>query len=159
VVTGACVALVPDSVALKSLCRVVRSGAECSTIIRPYAAMTQERIRLTITVSPEVHEVFSRMAASAGLSLGKCMGDWLADTIEGAQFVASKMEEARKAPALVMREMHAASRGLTAQIEADQALMRARTASGKRSAPPAARRGSPPPSNTGGKVTRKGAGR
>ena len=117
--------------------------------------MTQERIRLTIVVSPEVHQVFTRMAASAGLSLGKCMGEWLADTIDGAQFVAAKMEEARKAPSLVMREMHAASKGLLAQIEADQALLRARTASGKRSAPPSAQRRSPPPSNTGGKVPRE----
>lgn len=39
------------------------------------------------------------------------MGDWLADTAEGAQFVAMKMEEARKAPKTVMREFQAMARG------------------------------------------------
>jgi len=64
-----------------------------------------DRIRLTISVLPEVHEVFVSMADAAGISLGKCMGDWLADTAEGAQFVAMKMQEARKAPKTVMREL------------------------------------------------------
>jgi len=116
-----------------------------------------DRIRLTITVTPEVHEVFSRMADAAGLSLGRCMGDWLGDTIDGAQFVAAKMEEARKAPKTVMREMQAMSRGLTAEVDSVMEGMRAAGA-GKRSAAHVAR-SSPPSSNTGGKVPRKGAGK
>jgi hypothetical protein len=116
--------------------------------------MSQERIRLTISVTPEVHEVFSRMAVAGGISLGKCMGEWLGDTIDGAQFVANKMEEARKAPRVVMREMQAMAHGLTAEIEADMQRVRARTASGS-PPPPARGSSSPPPSNTGGKVPRE----
>lgn len=88
-------------------CRVVHTGA---TTYLPLPAMS-DRIRLTISVEPEVHAIFSKMAEASGMSLGKCMGDWLADTAEGAQFVAMKMEEARKAPKTVMREFQAMARG------------------------------------------------
>lgn len=111
-----------------------------------------DRIRLTISVTPEVHEVFTRMAEAGGMSLGRCMGDWLTDTIDGAQFVAQKMEEARKAPRVVMREMQAFSRGLVAEADAMAVEVR-RTAA----VPVAQRRAgapSPPSSNTGGKVPR-----
>jgi hypothetical protein len=112
-----------------------------------------DRIRLTITVTPEVHEVFSRMAEAGGLSLGKCMGDWLGDTIDGAQFVAQKMEEARKAPKVVMREMQAFARGLMHETDQLAASLRERppAADAKRQQQGAARAPSPPSSNTGGK--------
>lgn len=100
---------------------------------------TPDRIRLTITVTPEVHEVFSRMAEAGGTSLGRCMGDWLADTLDGAQFVAKKMQEARKAPRQVMREMQAMARGLGEAVNEVTEDVRA---------------ASPPSSNTGGKVPR-----
>lgn len=76
-----------------------------------------ERVRLTISVSPEVHEVFSRMATASGSSLGKTMGDWLQDTMEGAQFVAMKMEEARKAPMTVMREFQSYAKGAKDEVD------------------------------------------
>lgn len=115
--------------------------------------MSSERIRLTISVTPEVHEVFTRMAESAGLSLGRCMGDWLEDTMEGAQFVAAKMAEARQAPKTVMREMQAAASGLLAEVRSTTESMRAagwRPGSGSAAAPPI-----PPSSNTGGKSPRR----
>ena len=115
--------------------------------------MSAERIRLTISVTPEVHEVFTRMADSAGVSLGRCMGDWLADTIEGAQFVAAKMAEARQAPKTVMREMQAAAKGLHVEALATTEHMRAvgwRSGSRGAAAPPL-----PPSSNTGGKSPRR----
>lgn len=117
-----------------------------------------DRIRLTITVTPEVHAVFSRMAEAGGMSLGKCMGEWLGDTIEGAQFVAQKMEDARKAPRVVMREMQAFARGLVQ--ETDQVVAGLRSPSGagadaQRHRQKATRAPSPPSSNTGGKVPRE----
>jgi hypothetical protein len=39
------------------------------------------------------------------------MGEWLADTVDGAQFVAAKMQEAKRAPITVMRELQAMSVG------------------------------------------------
>ena len=58
-----------------------------------------ERIRLTITVTPQVHDTFQQMAEISGRSLGRCMGDWLEDTAEGAQLTVHQMQELRLAPA------------------------------------------------------------
>lgn len=63
------------------------------------------RIRLTISVSPEAHEVFQRMATATGQSLGMTMGEWLDETSEAAQFLALKLEQAREQPKLVMKEL------------------------------------------------------
>jgi hypothetical protein len=105
-----------------------------------------KRIRTTIPVSPEVHEVFGRMAAAAGIPLGRAMADWLQDTMEGAQFVAAKMEQARATPRQVMLEFRGLSVGLTE--EADKVLEHLRNSpeGGFRAALAAA---NPPSSNTG----------
>ena len=108
-----------------------------------------ERIRLTITVTPEVHEVFSRMAESSGLSLGRTMGDWLEDTIEGAQFVAQKMVEAKQQPRLVMREMQAMAAGLQEEVANTLDELRKRGADGRVGGAGAAGRAKPPSSPTG----------
>lgn len=123
--------------------------------------MSTDRIRLTITVTPEVHEVFSRMAVAQGVSLGRAMGDWLADTSEGAQFVAHKMEEARKAPRVVMREMHAFAKGLVDEVESTIEEMRrpaGRPDARSAAARPVAGQHSAPSSNTGLKSPRGGVG-
>jgi hypothetical protein len=64
------------------------------------------------------------MAETAGMSVSRCMGDWLTDTSEGAQFVMLKMEEARRAPKIVMREMQAFSRGLVEEVDSLADVMR-----------------------------------
>ena len=134
--------------------------------------MSNERIRLTITVKPEVHAVFARMAEASGVSLGKCMGDWLGDTVEGAEFVARKVEEARKAPKRVLREVQAMTTGLHESIgqRMDAIGSGGRPLAGGPAANGAehlegiiqrAKRASPPSSNTGGKVpgkTRRSSG-
>lgn len=73
---------------------------------------TQERIRLTITVTPEVHAAFTRLAGATNASLGRAMGDWLGDTLEAAEHAATLMERARAAPKQVMREIHAYALGV-----------------------------------------------
>lgn len=78
--------------------------------------MAADRIRTTISLDPEVHAIFVTMSEASGTSVSRCMGDWLADTAEGAQFVASKMQEARRAPKTVMREMQAMARGLVDEV-------------------------------------------
>lgn len=122
-----------------------------------------QNIRLTITVTPEVHAVYQRLAASTGTSLGKTMGEWLESTIEGAEFMASKMEQARAAPGLVMREIHAYALGVADETGTLVERMRqkgrddrsalARDARGGRAEP------IPPSSNTGGKGTKKVQGK
>jgi hypothetical protein len=79
---------------------VVQRGA-----MRTMAKPPSPSIRLTITVSPEVHEAFTRMAAASSMSLGRCMGEWLADTIEGAEFVTAQMVKAREAPRQVAKDL------------------------------------------------------
>jgi hypothetical protein len=91
-----------------------------------------DRIRLTIAVTPEVHAAFQRMADATGISLSRAMGDWLADTIEGAQLLTLQLEKARAAPKVAIREMQASLSGL--HEEMGQLLDDIRT--GKRQLPP-----------------------
>lgn len=118
-----------------------------------------DRIRLTITVTPEVHEVFTRMAEASGMSLGRTMGEWLSDTVEGAQFVAQKMEDAKRQPAIVMRELQGMLTGTRAELDALAVQMRRERGglTGTRAAGAARPAPSPPSSNTGGKVPRGGS--
>jgi hypothetical protein len=96
------------------------------------------------------------MAEASGMSLGKCMGEWLTDTAEGAQFVSVKMQEARKAPKTVMREMQAAVHGLAESLNEQAEEMRRRERQGRAAAVSgAAPAALPPSSNTGGKVPRE----
>lgn len=125
-----------------------------------------DRIRLTISVTPETHAVFQRMAEAGGMSLGKCMGDWLEDTAEGAEFVALKMVEARQAPKTVMREFQAMAHGLVAAVDesvelARDAMRRERMAgaSGARQALGTARVPPKPPSSPTGVKNHKRKGR
>lgn len=88
--------------------------------------MTTERTRVTVSIPTEALDVYRKMAAAGGMSLSYCLGEWLADTAEGAQFLALKMEEARRAPQVVMREMQAMASGLQEQIASDIVTMRER---------------------------------
>lgn len=82
------------------------------------ASPPSPNIRLTITVSQEVHDTFKRLAEAGNMSLSRCMGEWLGDTREAAEFMAQKMVEARAAPKVVMREMHAYALGLADETSA-----------------------------------------
>jgi hypothetical protein len=89
-------------------------------------------IRLTITVTPEVHAAFTRMAEASSMSLGRCMGEWLSDTVEGVEFVTAQMVRARQAPRAVVKEMRQNLLGLGDEM--DQLLSDMR--SGKIKLPP-----------------------
>ena len=91
-----------------SACNVVQTGAQCIMTSTP----TPSNVRLTISVSPEVHATFQRMAKAGNMSISRAMGEWLGDTIDAAEFMAQKMEQARAAPRLVMAEMHSYALGL-----------------------------------------------
>ena len=122
---------------------------------------TSENIRLTITVTPEVHAAFQRISAAGKMSMSKAMGEWLADTLEAAEFMATKMEQARAAPKVVMREMHSYALGLADETGALMEQMRAKgreTRDGKRSAARGAL-AAPPSGNTGGKGPQTGHGK
>lgn len=123
---------------------------------------TVPRIRLTISVTPEVHATYLRMAQASSMSISRCMGDWLADTLDAAQHVTNLMERARAAPKVVTREMHAYALGLADETAALMDKLRQKGAAGAGAGDRAPGAGaarsaaSPPPSNTGGKVPRSG---
>ncbi len=116
-----------------------------------------ERIRTTISLTPEALEIFKRMADAGNMSVSRCMGDWLADTAEAAEVITLKMEEAKRAPLRVMNEMRALVAGLADSVDqaGDQVREQLRkdreggaqaTPSGPSAASSA---GEPPSSNTG----------
>lgn len=121
-----------------------------------------QNIRLTITVTPEVHATFQRLSKAGSMSISRAMGEWLGDTVEAAEFMAEKMEQARAAPKVVMAEMHAYALGLADETgamlqrvkdkgrEQRSALVRDARASAPLD---------PPSSNTGGKGTKPRAGK
>lgn len=118
-------------------------------------------VRLTISVTPEVHATFQRLAKGSGMSISKAMGEWLGDTIEAAEFMASKIEQARAAPKIVMQEMHAYALGLADETGAVVARMREKGRADRQAAASASATPGglsdlrPPSSNTGGKPTGK----
>ena len=121
---------------------MVHCGA-IRTMAKPPSPST-ERIRLTISVTPEVHAAFQRMAEVSGMSIGRAMGEWLGDTLEGVEFITGQLAKAREAPRQVVKEMR---QGLLGMIdESDQLLADLR--SGKAKLPPTATpgggRGAPP---------------
>jgi hypothetical protein len=106
-----------------------------------------ERIRTTISLTPEALEVFKRMAEAGNMSVSRCMGEWLSDTADAAEMITLKMEEAKKAPMKVMREMRAMVAGLGASVlDAEEEVRQMRRAPRVASGGPI-----PPSSNTGGK--------
>ena len=66
-----------------------------------------KRVRVTASIDPEILDRFKRLAVVRGVSLSSCIGDWLADTIEGSEYVASTIEKAKGSPVRVLREMNA----------------------------------------------------
>ena len=118
------------------------------------------RLRLTISVSPEVHDTFQLLAEASGVSISRAMGDWLDDTRDGAAFMAEIVRKAREAPRVAARELHAYALGLSEMtgdlIEEIRQKGRETGRAGDGGATPARAGARPtPPSNTGVTTTRK----
>jgi phage tail tape-measure protein len=115
---------------------------------------TPQNVRLTISVTPEVHATFTRLANASGMSLGRAMGEWLGDTIDAADYLAQTVEKAREAPKLVARELHAYALGLADETGTLMAELRNRGRTEGRGAavrPVSVPKAIPPSGNTGGK--------
>lgn len=139
---------------------LVQRGA-IRTMTKTLSPPTPSAIRLTITVTPEVHAAFSRMAEVSSLPVGRCMGDWLADTLEGAEFLTAQLIKAREAPRQVIREMRQSALGVSDELADLLSKMQTKGAgpAGRASAAPhAATVQTPRPVIRGVKSTRK-AGR
>lgn len=89
-----------------------------------------ERVRTTISLTPEALEIFKRMAVAGNMSVSRCMGDWLTDTSDAAEMIASKMEDARRAPLRVMRELRAMVTGMGSEVDTIMAEFRKPVPSG-----------------------------
>lgn len=81
-------------------------------MITPHTSEPQQIKRVTVPVDVEVLAAFERLAAASGTSVGKAMGTWLADTVEGAEAMADLMEKARLAPKQAVMELHSYALGL-----------------------------------------------
>lgn len=113
-------------------CNVVHNGRTFT----PHPEAMTDRIRLTISVTPEAHDAFTRLAEASGLSLGRAMGDWLDDTRAAALSMAGRAAEVRRLPNLAAALM-------LDQMERTGAVSTILTRVGAA--------GFPPSSNTGGK--------
>lgn len=120
--------------------------------------------RVSVPVDGETLEVFERLAKAGNMSTGRAMAEWLRDTIEAAELMASTMERARAAPKIVTAELHAMMLGMADQSKelSDRfakfkGSMDAGPSGAKRSRPAGPEAMLPPSCNTGGKVSQKQA--
>lgn len=154
--------------------RVLQFAAQCCTMQHMTKTLSPptKPPRVSVPVSAEVLAIFERLAKAGNMSTGRAMAEWLSDTVEAAELMASTMERARAAPKIVTAEIHAMILGMAEQtkemsdkfrkykgtLDDYKAVEEAakRTASGKRSAPPSLDASIPPSCNTGGKVPEQG---
>lgn len=126
--------------------------------------MQAEKVRFTIAVDEDVHRAFAEMAHASGVSLSRCVGDWLRDTSEAAHLTTVKLKQVRTSP---QEAFQAFNRAMAEDIPrtAEKIAQTAwgSAAGGRGGFPPAGGTAtggsadlpvfaSPPPSNTGGKV-------
>lgn len=69
--------------------------------------------RVTVPVSSDVLDAFRSLASVSGVSVGKAMGDWLADTLDAVYFMTELLKKAKEAPKLAALEIQAYGRGIT----------------------------------------------
>lgn len=73
--------------------------------------------RISVPVDADTLEVFERLAKAGNMSTGRAMAEWLRDTVEAAELMASTMERARAAPKIVTAELHAMMLGMADQTK------------------------------------------
>jgi hypothetical protein len=120
----------------------------------PPTLKKSETVRVTVPVSPQVQQAFQKLAAASGMSTGKAMGTFLDDMIDSIDYLATKMEQARAAPKIVARELHAYAQGLADETGDFMRQITAkgvseRVAAGMRQRPDSGAVTQTPPSNTG----------
>lgn len=154
------VAAIPEgrSGLARALEAVLHSAAPCCTMLHMSKTLSPPKpSRVSVPVDLATLEVFKRLAKAGNMSTGGAIAEWLSDTVEAAEIMASTMERARAAPKVVTAELHAMMLGMADQTKE----LADKYAKFKGTLPEGGRRdaGSPgpgapiPPScNTGGKV-------
>jgi len=73
--------------------------------------------RISVPVAPDVLAIFERLAKAGNMSTGRAIAEWLSDTVDAAELMASTMERARAAPKIVTAELHAMMLGMADQTK------------------------------------------
>ncbi len=81
---------------------------------------TTKTVRVSVPVTPEVLEKFKRFSEASGLSLGKSIGDWLRDTVDGLDAMTHILETHKRVPAEAIA--HFQGLASTLQIVAAEAI-------------------------------------
>lgn len=115
--------------------------------------------RISVPVDGDTLAIFERLAKAANMSTGRAMAEWLKDTVEAAELMASTMERARSAPKIVTAELHAMMLGmtdLTKELSDKYSKFKGTVPGAAMDAKPGisgATGEAPPSCNTGGKVS------
>lgn len=56
------------------------------------------KIRTTISIEPEILQVYRDMAESSGMSLSACIGGWLESTHEAALLITNEVNKTKNLP-------------------------------------------------------------
>ena len=121
--------------------------------------------RISVPVDGETLAIFERLAKAGNMSTGRAMAEWLKDTVDAAELMASTMERARAAPKIVTAELHAMALGMADQTKELQDRFRhfkgpigsaGRKGASAAQPPRPSASSVPPPCNTGGKVPKRG---
>jgi hypothetical protein len=124
----------------------------------PPTQFPPKRVRLTISLPWNVHQVYTQMAESSGRSIGWEIGEWLDATLQAAEATALQIAAARDAPRQAVAQIEGRLRAL--QAVHDVAKESSAGGAGRRAEPGGAGRAVNPPSgNTGGKGTKSTAKR
>lgn len=113
-------------------------------------------VRITIPIEEQHLEVYKAMAKLGGLSTGRCIGEWLGDTVDSALFVSNQMQQAKTAPQRVLNELLALSNGAKNDILATKQYLRDKAAGASVPLGTGSTAANPPSSNTGVNPNRKG---
>lgn len=69
-------------------------------------AMTKP-VRLTISLTPELHALLTSYADASGCSVSRAVSDWLETSREAIEFTAQRVHAAKAAPRLAAAQLHA----------------------------------------------------
>ena len=67
--------------------------------------VSSKTIRISVPITPEVLAKFQRFSDVSGLSLGKSIGDWLKDTVQGLDAMIDILEAHKQSPAKAMEKL------------------------------------------------------
>lgn len=112
--------------------------------------------RLSVPLTDEVRAAFERMSQVTGVSVGRCIGQWLVDTLPAVQAMTDRVHAVRDTPRRAVHQLHAYADALSSDASRVLDGISAGAAASVRGGLPTrdggAAAGLPPSCNTGGKL-------